>query len=172
MRTKFLIATVLAAVFAAAGVTFASADSHSAGDDGAQSIELFAVTDQFAFIDADGSGETAPTVGDQFVFSDNLFDHKGGTKVGTDGVSCTFVHVAPAATPTEGTLQCVATVSLAGGQITIQGIFTTPLAENELPPPFELAVTGGTGEYEGAEGHVTVEELNDTDANLTVVLED
>src|SRR5919107_2912941 len=57
MRTKFLIATVLAAVFAAAGVTFASADSHSAGDDGAQSIELFAVTDQFAFIDADGSGE-------------------------------------------------------------------------------------------------------------------
>jgi hypothetical protein len=169
MRIKFTLAAILAVLFAVAGVTLASAHSDGSRDDHARVIELFTVTAQSTFIDADRSGE-GPTLGDEFVFSDDLFDHKGGTKVGTDGVVCTIVRLEPPNSATEATLQCQATISLSGGQITVQGLFTTPTAENEFPPPFDLAVTGGTGEFEGASGHITVEELNDTDANITVFL--
>jgi hypothetical protein len=169
MRIKITIAAILAVLFAVAGVTLASADSNGSRDDHAQVINLFAVTAQFAFIDADKSGD-APTLGDEFVFSDDLFDHQGGTKIGTDGVVCTIVRLEPQDKPTDAVLQCQATISLAGGQITVQGLFTTPTAENQFPPPFDLAVTGGTGAYEGASGHITVQELNETDANLTVFL--
>jgi hypothetical protein len=169
MRIKITLAATLAVLFAVAGVTLAAADSSRSGDGHAQVIKVFSVTAQFAFIDTDKSGAD-PTLGDEFVFSDDLFDRKGGTKLGTDGVVCTIVRLQPATAPTEASLQCQATISLAGGQITVQGLFTTPTADNSFPPPFDLAVTGGTGDFEGASGHITVEELNETDSNLTVFL--
>jgi hypothetical protein len=169
MRIKITLAAILAVLFTVAGVTLASADSSGTRDDNGQAIELFSVTAQFAFIDTDRSGD-GPTLGDEFVFADDLFDHKGGKKVGTDGVVCTIVRLEPPNKPTEATLQCQATISLSGGQITVQGLFTTPTADNELPPPFDLAVTGGTGEFEGASGHITVEELTETESNITVFL--
>ena len=174
MRTKFTIAAVLAVIFAAAGVTLAAADSNGSGDDGSpRVITLFAFNDpdRSTSVDVDPTGAT-PTLGDRFVFSGDLFDRKGGTELGITAVDCVFVRFDPIDSPTEATLQCVATISLEGGQITVQGVFTTPTAEGELPPPFDLPVTGGTGEYEGAEGHITVEELSDTEENITVTLED
>jgi hypothetical protein len=178
MRTKLAIAAVLAVVFAVAGVTIASADSKGSrhDDDHARVIKLFSRTADEAraqFVDVpplQHSDTDPPTLGDHFVFSDDLFDHEGGTKVGIDGAVCTVVRLDPLSGPTEAVLQCQATISLADGQITVQGLFTTPLSG--VAEPFDLAVTGGTGAYEGAEGHLTVEELSDTDANLTVVLTD
>jgi allene oxide cyclase-like protein len=172
MRTKIMIAAVLAVLFAVAGVTLAAADSNGSGDDDQpRVIKLFAFNDpdRSVSVDVPPTGGTAPTLGDGFVFSGDVFDHKGGTRLGTTAVQCTIVRLEP---PTEAVLQCVATISLEGGQITIHGVFTSPLAEGALPAPFDLAVTGGTGDYEGAEGHLTVKELSDTEENLTVTLND
>ena len=52
------------------------------------------------------------------------------------------------------TYQCVATIRLRNGQITVQGL-------NEFqgqgdPGPFRFAITGGTGAYSGASGEVVV----------------
>src|SRR3954469_25208622 len=115
MRIKIAIAALLAVMFAVAGVTLASADPDDPRHDDARVVNLFTVTTQFAFVDADRSGETAPTLGDQFVFSDDVFDRKGGTKLGITGVACTIVRLEPANTPTEATIQCQATIRLDGG---------------------------------------------------------
>jgi len=170
MRIRLTITAVVAVIMAVAGVTLASAHSKgSRGDDhGARVIKLFAVTVQHHFVDLPPEAtpsNPAPSLGDEDVFSDDVFDKKGGTKLGTDGGVCTIVRVEP----TSAVAQCAATLSLGGGQIAVQGLVTFPLAE-ETPPKFDLPITGGTGDFEGASGHITVEELNDTDANITVFL--
>jgi hypothetical protein len=100
MRMKIAIAAILAVVFAVAGVTLASADPDGARDDDARVINLFTVTVQTAFVDADRSGETGVTLGDQFVFSDDVYDRNSRTKLGISGVACTVVRLEPTDKPT------------------------------------------------------------------------
>jgi hypothetical protein len=165
MRIKLAVAVLAAVILASGGVTLASADSNGPSDDnGAQVIKLFALTVQIDFIDLGAQGFS---LGDQQVFSDELFDKQGGTKLGSDGGVCTITHVADAKAGS-GTAQCAVTLSLEGGQITSQGLVT--FVGNEPPPPFDFAVTGGTGAYKDARGQVTVQELSDTEANLTIEL--
>ena len=166
MRIKLTIAAVVAVLLAIAGVSLASADSGgSSGHDGGRVIKLLAVVDQETFINVPPDGTTLG-LGARSVFSDTLHDRGSGDRVGVGGGVCTITQVGE----TEATGQCVATLSLSEGQITVQGLATFPLAEGALPPPLDVAITGGTGDYEGAEGYVTVEELNDTETNLTVHL--
>jgi hypothetical protein len=170
MRIKLSIAAVVAVLLAIAGVSLASADSGgSSSHDGARVIKLRAVVDQEAFINVPPDA-TALGLGARIVFSDVLYDRSSGDRVGVDGGVCTVTQREPETDPTEATAQCVATLSLSGGQITVQGLVTFPLAEGALPPPVDIAITGGTGDFEGAEGFLNVEELNATDANLTVHL--
>ena len=106
-------------------------------------VRLTAQTVQDEFVDV---GSPGPTLGDQIVSSDLVFRH--GEAVGTDGVICTIVKVAPDAL----TCNWVMTVALPGGQVTMQGIADGPTGPPTKPLSFELAVTGGTGQYRGAEG--------------------
>ena len=69
-----------------------------------------------------------------------------------------------------GAGNCVATVSLAGGQITLQGLATFSLSATTNPPS-DVAITGGTGAYEGASGHVHIEEVSESDSILTFHLQ-
>jgi hypothetical protein len=64
-------------------------------------------------------------------------------------------------------VQCFNTTSLPGGQITAQGIVTSEQIEQV---PFQQAVTGGTGVYEGVRGQLTVDEAGDKPAELTFEL--
>jgi hypothetical protein len=165
MRVKLAVAGIAAAILAVGGVTLASARSASPSHDhGTKTFTVFALTVQSAFLDL---GDPGFSLGDQQVFADDIYDHKGGTKIGTDGVVCTVVRVTDAATGS-GTAQCVATASLPDGQITIQGLLS--FTGDELPAPFQQAITGGTGAYANARGQITVEELSDTEANITVEL--
>jgi hypothetical protein len=163
MRIKLVVAALAASILALGGVTLASANSNGSSDDnGAQAIKLFASTVQIDVIDL---GATGFSLGDEQVFSDDLYDKKGGTKLGSDGGACTIVRVTDAKTGS-GTAQCTVTLSLADGQIATQGLVT--FVGNEPPPPFDFAITGGTGAFKDARGTVTVEETSDTEANLTV----
>jgi hypothetical protein len=164
MRSKLLSAALLAVVLAIAGGTLASA--HGGSDrHRARVVTLFAVTDQEQFVDL---GKTGPSLGDMDVFSDNVFDHEGGTQLGTDGGVCTIVRLD---STTSATAECVVTVSVTAGQISVQGLVTfDPSADTNAPATFDLPVTGGTGDFENAGGHVTVHEVGDK-TDLTFYLE-
>lgn len=97
-----------------------------------------------------------PEVGDTFSFADDLFQEKGGDRVGRDGVACTVVR---AGNPMD--IQCVGTFVLSGGQITAQVLMTVPLEESAELPAFDASVTGGTGDYRGATGQVHFTEDGD-----------
>lgn len=119
-----------------------------------------AVTTEHADID---NGAEGPSVGDRFVFGDTLYAWGTKKKVGTDGGDCALVHVKDKGK--EITAQCVATLSLKGGQITVQG-----LADVTSGKPSTVAVTGGTGLYRGATGTLTVDDQSETVAKLTLRL--
>ena len=68
--------------------------------------------------------------------------------VGMSGVVCTTVH---AMAPYDVlTWQCLVTLSLERGQITLQGLIE--IQGEEDMGPFTLAITGGTDKYSGASG--------------------
>jgi hypothetical protein len=161
MRSKFRLGAFIVLLLAVASVAVASASSSSSssGDRGMRSAEvirLLAVVAQEEALDLGPQGES---VGDQFVFSDDLF--RNGKKVGISGVHCTNVRLEPDAL----TQQCVATLQLPKGQITVQGLATFPAA-GEVER-FKLAITGGTERYRTAHGEVVVRIL-ENDARLTL----
>lgn len=100
-------------------------------------------------------GATGPSLGDEIVFSGKLL--QGGHQIGHQGAACTTVSLQ------RQEAQCTATYSFRDGQITAQAVFI--LAS---PAPYEVAITGGTGRYEGAEGDVHV--LPATPANPNGIL--
>jgi hypothetical protein len=82
-------------------------------------------------------------LGDQIVFTTQLL--KGDTEVGHQGGVCTITSVA------RNEAQCVATYAFRGGQITGQALIR--LGD---PAPYAVAITGGSGRYQGVEGEVRV----------------
>jgi hypothetical protein len=133
----------------AAVVTLAvlAAGAPAAGGGKGKTLRLVAIQKQQQFIDL---APTGPSLGDQLVFSDTVY--RNGREFGTDGVVCSITQVVPPYTV--ATYQCVATIRLRDGMITVQGL-------NEFqgqgdPGPFRLAITGGTGAYRGASGEEVV----------------
>jgi hypothetical protein len=78
------------------------------------------------------------SVGDMLVFANAVFDAANTTQVGTDQGYCVRTIVGKS-------WECFWTLSLKGGQITVEGPF---LDQGDSV----LAVTGGTGRYAGARG--------------------
>jgi hypothetical protein len=122
------------------------------GDDH-QVVRVLSTTTEEAFVDV---GEPDFSLGDSFVFSSTLTRH--GETVGHTGVVCTITSV------TMEESQCLGTVWLRRGQITVQG-----LVANE---PEELPITGGTGAFEGAGGTLVVQVLSETKERLTFHITD
>jgi hypothetical protein len=155
----------MAVILAAGGVALASASptQSSSGDQSGREIKLFAKTVQNEDIDL---GTKGISLGDQFVFSDDLSREKGSEKIGFDGGVCTLVRLDQ---KTSATAQCEVTLWLKGGQIAGQGLVTF---SDEATPTFVVPITGGSGAYKAARGEVKVKELSDTDSILTVSLLD
>ncbi|WP_175411655.1 dirigent protein [Streptomyces sp. TRM64462] len=152
-RAGALGAAVVAAV---AFATPASAGPAQPADD--PDFTLFAKE-----VTSDEGAEPQPTAppaaGDTFSFASDLFRSKGGEKVGRDGVTCTVVRQ----TEQGGDIMCVGTFVLTGdpaGQITGQTLTAFSLTE-EGPAEFEIAVTGGTGDFQDARGYINATEDGD-----------
>ncbi len=94
------------------------------------------------------------SLGDQIVFTSQLL--KGDTEVGHQGGVCTVTSVV------RNEAQCLATYSIRGRQITGQA-----LVNLGNPAPYGVAITGGSGKYQGAEGAVRVQPVSDTRGILT-----
>jgi hypothetical protein len=158
MRKKLRRGGVVALLLAVVGVSAAAASPSAArsSDDGhVEVIQLTAVDVQDTFLDL---GDPGDSLGDQEVFSQDLFLQ--GAKVGMSGVVCTLVRLQPMVS---ATAQCLATVELHAGQITIQGLLTF----TDGPSTFEVAITGGTGKYSTAHGVAIVEE-GETEDRITL----
>ena len=103
-------------------------------------------------------------VGDRFTFSDNLL--RSGRQVGVLGGECIVVRiepnpVPPGQEPTSAMVSCSASVQLARGQITLQGLVTFSAQSG---PSVKIAITGGTGAYRTAHGVATITEGEDENA--------
>jgi hypothetical protein len=159
-----LVLVILFGTFAQAGSSSSSTPASNNSND-KQRLVLISRTSQEAEIDV---GKKGLSLGDYFVFSDKVYQH--GKRVGTDGGTCTIVHIKyKGKTPKAITVQCLVTASLPKGQITTQGLVTFPLAGPSKP--FKIAITGGTGAYKTAHGQITVIELpNGTHTKLIVDL--
>jgi hypothetical protein len=160
MRTKLGIGLLIVLALAIVTLPAASASSPARsgdGDDEVEVIRVVAMTAQEADLDL---GEEGDSLGDEFVFSDDLFRH--GERVGIDGGTCTLVRLEPMVS---ATLQCLVTAELPKGQITAQGLIT--FSEETEGEPFRLAITGGTERYKDAHGQVRVVEVSETEARLT-----
>jgi allene oxide cyclase-like protein len=153
-----LLALVVGAVSPALGSS--SSGSASASSDDAnegQSIRVIAVFKETAEID---NGAQGFSLGDEVVFSGTL--RQSGERVGHTAVVCTFTS---AAHPKNVAAQCPATADLPGGQITLQGlVFNRDLRV--------LPITGGSGQYQGADGEMQVLFRSQSRAVLTFHLED
>jgi len=144
-----LLGTAIALVALAVGVVPAWGSS---GDkDKQRTFRVDAVNTEQNFLDL---GATGNSLGDQIVFTGQLL--KGDTEVGHQGGVCTVTSVA------RNEAQCLATYALRGGQITGQA-----LVNLGNPARYAVAITGGSGKYEGAGGEVRVQPVSETRGILT-----
>ena len=84
------------------------------------------------------TGAKGDSVGDVLTFANEVFDEANATKVGSDNGWCARTVVGKA-------WECIWTLTLPDGQITVEGPFYDS-------GDSVLAVTGGTGAYAGTRG--------------------
>jgi hypothetical protein len=172
MRNRALLAAGASAVLALvlAGTTFASGStggqaagpwgrgavsrpaSHPAQPQGSEVIQFISQQTHFKVVDADDSGGFS--VGDYFVFTENLFDPQSHKLIGTDHPRCMVDFTA---------FVCDGTFTLNGrGQIAVEGSLTN--SSNVL------AVTGGTGDFLTAGGEAFIRDLPSGRTEFTIFL--
>jgi allene oxide cyclase len=91
-------------------------------------------------------GEKDDSAGDLLTFANEVYDESNAKKIGSDNGWCIRTVAGKA-------WECFWTLSLADGQITVQGPFLD--AGDSV-----LAVTGGTGHYAGVRGDMTLHARN------------
>jgi hypothetical protein len=123
---------------------------------GGQEITFRAITREATNLDL---GDEGPSQGDAFIFHDVL--KKNGEIIGHDGGVCTVTSVR------RQEFQCLVTASLEGGQIVIAGLNRET---GDMPEDLVFAVTGGTGQYQGASGEAHVLVKSETIARVTITL--
>ena len=96
-----------------------------------------------AVLDTGAKGDSA---GDILTFANEIYDEANKTKVGDDNGWCIRTVAGKA-------WECFWTLTLAGGQVTVEGPFLD--GKDSM-----VAVTGGTGEYSGARGDMLLHARN------------
>jgi hypothetical protein len=163
MRSVTILGTAVVTAMVAV-VLYGTNDAQ--GADGTRTLRFYEHDTQQASIDLADPGVSP---GDEFLFSGDVFDHKGGTKLGRNGGRCTTMS-SDAAGADE--VACSAGFVLEGGQIMTGGVFryTSVFGGETVASP----IRGGTGAYRGARGEGTVQVPDDvpnqTDANFLLHL--
>jgi allene oxide cyclase len=85
-------------------------------------------------------GPKGDSLGDEIAFGNPIFNAVNKKQIGHDQWTCFRAIVGKS-------YECIWTVALAGGQITVEGPFND--ASDSV-----MAITGGTGVYEGARGQM------------------
>ncbi len=130
------------AVFGAAVAAF-----YAFGSAGAAEMQSLKLVEHAENDTVTQTGEDEDNAGDLLTFANAVFDEANENQVGTDNGWCIRTQVGVA-------WECFWTISLEGGQITVEGPF---LDDGDSV----LAVTGGTGNYMGAKGEMALHSRND-----------
>lgn len=104
-----------------------------------------------------GPASEEDSVGDVLTFANPVFDSANQKQVGTDNGQCVRTAAGKA-------WECIWTVSLDGGQITVEGPFYD--GKDSI-----LAVTGGTDEYDDASGQMRLHARNDEETEYDFTYE-
>ena len=163
-RLPIMRAAAAIGVAATAGLLGAGITNHPAAANGranatqskASTLRLVARQNVFQFVDNPPSGDSA---GDLVVISDNVYDGSGRQLLGRN-------HVTGIETVPGKTIALTATLSLARGEIALQGITT-----EQNNRPFSLAITGGTGAYRDAAGVAHIVPTSRTLSHMTFSIE-
>ena len=110
---------------------------------GAEKLNLVERATSDAVLDTGAQGDSA---GDILTFANEVFDEANKTKVGDNNGWC--IRTVPGKA-----WECFWTLTLAGGQITVEGPFLDGKDST-------VAVTGGTGEYSAARGDMQLHARN------------
>jgi Allene oxide cyclase barrel like domain len=107
-----------------------------------------------------GPASEEDSVGDVLAFANPVFDEANKEQVGTDNGQCIRTAAGKA-------WECIWTVSLDGGQITVEGPFYDGGKDSTL------AITGGTDEYNDASGQMQLHARNaeETEYDFTYEVE-
>jgi hypothetical protein len=105
--------------------------------------------DEEAFIDHDGN--RLPSLGDELIYTNSTTGTLGNS---IDYGRCVFHRVDPGAD--SATLSCIATSEGPDGVVTLQGAAHIGLTSPVLLEPATWAITGGTGNFTGAEGELQI----------------
>jgi hypothetical protein len=147
-----LAAGGLAAVAAATPATAAAA----AGTVRYYAFDINNGTTDPGLIPVAGSSPPAFAQGDELILNDQVTTThwKGGGYpiIGFDSGACTITRI-PEKNAEQTIANCVVSVALRGGSLTVQGAVHFKSGQ---PEPATLAVTGGTGKYDGKTGEVQV----------------
>ena len=159
MNTLLSPRRIALAALAVLAVALLAGPSQASHDGPKQKV--LTVTGKTLAVEQVDTGKPGPSLGDRQILTEDVY--RDGKRVGTSDIECTMVRVEMP----KFAVQCFNTTSLPGGQITAQGIVTSDQLEKI---PFQQAVTGGTGAYEGVRGQLTVDEAGDKPAVLTFEL--
>jgi len=107
-----------------------------------------------------GPAKEEDSAGDVLAFANPVFDSANKEQVGSDNGSCVRTAAGKA-------WECIWTLSLDEGQITVEGPFYDGKDST-------LAITGGTDEYKGAGGQMTLHarDPEETEYDFTYEIED
>ena len=157
--------TILGGVAAATMLTITWINVAPAGSATGRVVRVYEHDTQQTSLDLGEKGESA---GDLFIYSGDIFNHKGGKNIGRAAGQCLAVSTG---SPHAETI-CSVHVTLAAGKITGEGLFNTAdLFGGKL---VSFPITGGTGIYRNVRGHATVvvptDVPNFADANFAFYL--
>jgi hypothetical protein len=139
MKARYFVP--IAVTCAAAGLVVGCGDGSSS-----ETIKVIehADTDTVRHI---GPPKEEDSIGDVLAFANPVFDSEDKKQVGNDNGQCVRTAVGKA-------WECIWTLSLSGGQITVEGPFYDGGKDSQL------AITGGTDEYKDASGQMTLHARN------------
>jgi allene oxide cyclase len=93
-----------------------------------------------------GPAKEEDSVGDVLAFANPVFDEENKKQVGSDNGNCIRTAVGKA-------WECIWTLTLSGGQLTVEGPFYDGKDSN-------MAITGGTDDYNDASGQMKLHASN------------
>ncbi|MFC9499812.1 MULTISPECIES: hypothetical protein [unclassified Streptomyces] len=166
-------ATALVTLLACAPVAAAATDTalvHAKGGD--RVITLFGQLAKQTRFPINPGGD--PAQGDRTAFRSVLYYDEAETHVaGETNGTCTTTWVPEVNHQPDVDHQaevCVVTYTLPGGQLTVQGMIFGNLTATP-PPPFDNAITGGTGVFDRARGMVHAETVGPGKRRFTIDLD-
>ncbi len=156
-RTK--VAVLVAMVVAALGIGLMGAVGSASPKDDDQNnnkegnLTVLVKNREASVVDLDPQGSSQ---GDMRVVNAPLYNASGKQKVGRFDVVCVSTDPAEEANEKYHMAQCTYTYTLAGGEITAQGVSAFPKL-SKIPSTAVDAVSGGTGKYAGVRGEVSLQ---------------